>query len=74
MERKNQFLFWIYGSEALKNNFTDKIGSTAINSLKLTKIYILTTKSSASASELVINGLKPYMDVVQIGDVTTGKM
>jgi C-terminal processing protease CtpA/Prc len=59
--------------EALKNNFTDKIGSTAINSLKLSKIYILTTKSSASASELVINGLKPYMDVVQIGDVTTGK-
>jgi carboxyl-terminal processing protease len=59
--------------EALKNNFTDKIGSTAINSLNLAKIYILTTKSSASASELVINGLKPYMDVVQIGDVTTGK-
>lgn len=59
--------------EALKNNFTDKIGSTPINSLKLSKIYILTTKSSASASELVINGLKPYMDVVQIGDVTTGK-
>ncbi|HEY4618077.1 MAG TPA: S41 family peptidase [Flavobacterium sp.] len=59
--------------EALKNNFTDKIGSTPINSLNLSKIYILTTKSSASASELVINGLKPYMDVVQIGDVTTGK-
>jgi C-terminal processing protease CtpA/Prc len=59
--------------EALKNNFTDKIGSIAINSLNLTKIYILTTKSSASASELVINGLKPYMTVVQIGDVTTGK-
>jgi hypothetical protein len=30
--------------EALKNNFKDKIGSTAINSLNLTKIYILTTK------------------------------
>jgi carboxyl-terminal processing protease len=59
--------------EALKNNFTDKIGSTAINSLGLSKIYILTTKSSASASELVINGLKPYMAVVQIGDITTGK-
>lgn len=59
--------------EALKNNFTDKIGSTSINSLKLSKIYILTTKSSASASELVINGLKPYLDVVQIGDITTGK-
>ncbi|NGY38502.1 peptidase S41 [Flavobacterium sp. XN-5] len=59
--------------EALKNNFTDKIGTTPINSLNLTKIYILTTQSSASASELVINGLKPYMNVVQIGDITTGK-
>lgn len=57
----------------LKNFFTDKIGTTPINSLNLDKIYILTSKSSASASELVINGLKPYMDVVQIGDVTTGK-
>lgn len=59
--------------ESLKNNFTDKIGTTPINSLNLTKIYILTTKSSASASELVINGLKPHINVVQIGDVTTGK-
>jgi carboxyl-terminal processing protease len=59
--------------EALKNNFADKIGATPINSLNLTKIYILTSKSTASASELVINGLRPYMEVVQIGDVTTGK-
>jgi hypothetical protein len=29
--------------EALKNNFTE-IGSNAINSLNLTRIYILTTK------------------------------
>ncbi|MDI1307055.1 MAG: S41 family peptidase, partial [bacterium] len=41
---------------ALINSFTDKIGTTAINSLNMTKIYILTTKSTASASELVING------------------
>ncbi|MDG2434002.1 S41 family peptidase [Flavobacterium sp.] len=59
--------------EALKNKFTDKIGTTTINSLGLNKIYILTTKSTASASELVINGLKPYMTVVQIGDITVGK-
>lgn len=59
--------------EDLNNNFTDKIGSTPISSLNLSKIYILTTKSTASASELVINGLKPYMEVVQIGDITTGK-
>jgi C-terminal processing protease CtpA/Prc len=59
--------------EALKNKFADKIGTTAINSLGLSKIYILTSRSTASASELVINGLKPYMTVEQIGDVTVGK-
>ena len=59
--------------ESLKNFFTNKIETTVINSVGMTKIYILTSKSSASASELVINGLKPYLTVVQIGDVTTGK-
>lgn len=59
--------------ESLKNLFTDKIGTTPINSVNMTKIYILTSESTASASELVINGLKPYITVVQIGDVTTGK-
>ena len=58
---------------ALLNNFTDKIGTTAINSLNLTKVYILTTQSTASASELVINGLEPHINVIQIGDVTVGK-
>lgn len=59
--------------ESLKNLFTDKIGTTPINSLNMTKVYILTSKGTASASELVINGLKPYITVVQIGDVTVGK-
>ncbi len=58
---------------SLRNFFTDKIGSTPINSVNMTKVYILTTKSTASASELIINGLKPHINVVQIGDVTTGK-
>lgn len=61
-------------SSNLLNLFTDKINNGAtINSLNLTKIYILTSKNTASASELVINGLKPYMNVIQIGDYTTGK-
>lgn len=58
----------------LINSFTNTLGNgSAISSLNLSKIYILTSKSTASASELVINGLKPYIEVVQIGDVTTGK-
>ncbi len=37
------------------------------------RVYILTSARTASASELIINGLKPYMDVYLIGEVTTGK-
>jgi C-terminal processing protease CtpA/Prc len=44
-----------------------------INNLNLSRVFILTTGSSASASELVINALNPYIDVVQIGDTTEGK-
>ena len=61
-------------SSNLLNLFMDKINNGAtINSLNLTKIYILTSENTASASELVINGLKPYINVIQIGDFTTGK-
>jgi len=54
--------------------FRDKTrDGTGVNTLNLSRVYILTTNGSASASELVINGLEPYVDVVQIGDVTRGK-
>ena len=43
------------------------------SSLNLSRVFILTTRSSASASELIINCLKPYIDVVQIGTPTYGK-
>ncbi|MEJ2163856.1 MAG: S41 family peptidase [Robiginitalea sp.] len=41
--------------------------------MNLTKVYVLTTRSTASASELVINGLNPYMDVIKVGTTTRGK-
>ncbi len=60
--------------ESLINRFTDKIRTGAsINSLNLSKVYVLTTNTSASASELVINSLIPYIEVVQIGTNTRGK-
>lgn len=43
------------------------------NSLNLSRVFFLTSSYSASASELVINGLKPYMDVKLIGSTTHGK-
>lgn len=53
--------------------FEDSFNGQAINSLNLTRVYVLTTSRTASASELVINTLNPYINVVQIGDDTTGK-
>lgn len=58
----------------LLNNFNTTLRTgTAINSLNLNRVFVLTTKASASASELIINGLEPYIEVIHIGDVTTGK-
>lgn len=60
--------------EGLIDRFNSKIHTgEAINSLNLSRLYVLTTASTASASELVINGLSPYIDIIQVGTSTTGK-
>ncbi|MCK5694508.1 MAG: hypothetical protein KAI08_16705 [Bacteroidales bacterium] len=41
--------------------------------LNLSTVYFLTTKGTASASESLMSGLYPYMNVVQIGTTTYGK-
>jgi C-terminal processing protease CtpA/Prc len=41
--------------------------------LELRRLVVITTRSSASASELVVNGLRPWMDVTVIGTPTFGK-
>jgi len=43
------------------------------NALNLNRIVFITTGATASSSELLINGLKPFMDVILIGDTTSGK-
>jgi len=48
--------------------FTDET-----NALNISEVIIFSTRSTASASEAIINGLKPYMNVVTIGDNTYGK-
>ncbi|MDX1544540.1 MAG: S41 family peptidase [Christiangramia sp.] len=72
--KKYQEHFESTDPERLINRFDSKIRTgEAINHLNLNKVYILTTNATASASELVINGLAPYIDVVQVGQTTTGK-
>ena len=41
--------------------------------LNLTRVFILSGQRTCSASELLINGLKPFVNVVQIGGTSCGK-
>ena len=41
--------------------------------LNLSRLYVLTSTETASASEMLINCLKPYMEVVLVGGTTVGK-
>ncbi len=63
--------------ESLNYRFTNRLGSGAnLNSLNMLKVYFITSKNSASASELVINSLTPYLSEANIkvfGDNTEGK-
>ena len=70
----NQVFFEANDPERLINRFrNDTRNGTGLNSLNLNRVYVLTTRSSASASELVINGLDPWITVNQIGGTTRGK-
>jgi C-terminal processing protease CtpA/Prc len=39
----------------------------------LSRVFVITSGATASASELLINGLRPFMQVVLIGETTYGK-
>lgn len=57
-----------YESENFSRNF-----EAATPNLGLSRVVVLTTNSTASASEIVINSLKPYIEVITIGGTTQGK-
>ena len=64
---------------SLDSDYTDEANTIAIgpnaNALSLDHLYFITGAGSASASEMVINGLKPYMGekLQMVGDTTYGK-
>lgn len=61
------------GGSGVDSVFLDKGFVTFERNLNLNKIIILTSKNTASASEALIIGLRPYMDVVTIGTTSCGK-
>ena len=64
---------------SLSSNFVSEIAATTttsatpINTLSLSNLYVIMTDGTASASELLINGLTPYMNVFKVGSNTVGK-
>lgn len=69
------------GGLMIKQGFNDKYSDlldTTIQfskkgALDLNRVFFITTKNSASASELLINSLQPYMETQLIGKSTHGK-
>ncbi len=51
----------------------DKVLFAGGGSLNLNNVFFIGTSHTASASELTINNLRPYMDVKLVGDTTYGK-
>lgn len=73
-QRWNAKLQAQFSASDLEDFFANSTNAgTPINALDLPRVFILATRSSASASELLINGLDPYIEVIHIGTTTTGK-
>lgn len=56
-------------TDQLAINFVD----TVPHKMGLNKLWVITGQGTASASELTITGLKPYMSVTTVGETTYGK-
>jgi C-terminal processing protease CtpA/Prc len=54
-------------------NRVTRFEETPEHTLNLQRLVVITTRSSASASELIINSLRPFIPVAVIGDTTYGK-
>lgn len=68
----NEFIRLTFNSNHQSNNGTIPLIATE-SPLSLTRILFITSRGTASASESVMNGLLPYMNVISIGDTTDGK-
>ena len=63
----------IYNSKrAGENNYSYTFGDPA-QALSLQRVYILAGERTCSASEQLANGLRPFVNVVLVGDTTCGK-
>ncbi len=65
------FYTYQFNSKNTQRNSTVRVSKSG--SLSLSRVFFITTQGSASASELLINGVKPFMQTILVGDRTHGK-
>jgi carboxyl-terminal processing protease len=63
---------FVYNDRYSERNTSFRMDRPA-HALTMPRLVVITTRSSASASELIVNGLRPYIPVTTVGDRTYGK-
>jgi len=66
------FIQYVHNDKNTSRNTVVRLESLAA-ALGVTRLLVVATRGSASASEAMINGMRPYMDVTVVGDTTYGK-
>ena len=67
------FTSLVYSDKRTSSNFSFSFNRQPQAVTGLTRVYVLTSSRTCSASELLINGLQPFIEVVQVGGTTCGK-
>lgn len=63
----------LFNADRAAGNNSEEFFDRLANSVSLSRLVVIATQSTASASELVTNGMDPHVEVVIVGDRTFGK-
>lgn len=68
------FITYNFNEQNQNRNETELFNlGEGIEQLDLARVFVLTTGASCSSSEIIINSLEPFVEVVVIGEPTCGK-
>jgi len=68
----NVFVYFNFNNRYAYQNSSSDFGNSKYG-FGLNRVFFITSEGTASASELVINGCKPYITVYMVGEKTYGK-
>ena len=76
-DKMGEVLCLLRSNKTLDEEYIYRLNESLIGygtNLDIKRLYIITTSSTASASEIIINGLRPHgVDVILVGEQTAGK-